>query len=283
MAFTINSTLQEGIQRLLKHNKTDATIDARLLLSSIIPYDRVGLILHGNDIIEEKSYLQYMDLIEQRVQGRPLQHILGDQEFMGLLFKVNEHTLIPRRETEELVELVMTEIQDTSQLLIMDIGTGSGCIPISLAVFKKNIKCIGIDCSEDALKVAKTNSALNQVEERITWILSDVFENVSKDHQCDVLISNPPYIKTEAIPELMTEVKDYEPYIALDGGEDGLNFYRKICSEGKAYLKEGGQIFFEIGFDQKDAVISILKENEYKNIRYKKDLSGQDRMVYAQK
>lgn len=285
MTVTINQVLQQGIQRLTNHGKSDAALDARLLLSHTLNYDRVALLIHGSDIIEQKEYQTFFDYIEQRAKGIPLQHIIGEQEFMGLTFKVNNNTLIPRRETEELVELALSYLSDSNKQLVMDMGTGSGCIPIALSYFKDNIACIGVDYSKLALDMAKLNSEANSVDEKITWILSDIFKEVPNNlfNNVDMIISNPPYIKSDEIEDLMTEVKDYEPRMALDGGKDGLDFYRTISIEGKKYLKQGGYILFEIGHDQREAVMHILIESGYMEIGYKKDLSGIDRIVYAQK
>lgn len=284
MIKTLKSVLQEATQRLIESNKVDASIDARLLLSYVLNYDRVGLLVHGNDKIEQDDYIKYNELINQRIKGVPLQHIIGEQDFMGITFKVNRHTLIPRRETEELVELALTLLSKTNDQMVMDIGTGTGCIPITLALFNKKVTCLGIDVSTLTLEMAKVNGACNHVNHRITWLLSDVFNEVPDKyiHSMDMIISNPPYIKSEDINSLMVEVKNYEPIIALDGGKDGLDFYRRICSESKKYLKHEGYILFEIGHDQKEDVMNILLENDYKQIGFKKDLSGLDRIVYAQ-
>lgn len=283
MILTIDQVLQKGIKILTDKGKEDAQLDARLLLSNILNYDRVALIINKNKEIDTTAYEEYMRVMNIRASGVPLQHIIGEQEFMGLPFKVNEHTLIPRRETEELVELALSFLDKDKCYQVMDVGTGSGCIPVSLVSYHKNISCIGIDISKEALEIAKYNSEINAVSNRVIWILSNLFDNVSKEYMdgIDMLISNPPYIKTEDIALLMTEVKDYEPYMALDGGEDGLDFYRRICCEGNKYLKNGGLLIFEIGYNQRDEIIAILKENHYTGIVCKKDLSGKDRIVYA--
>jgi release factor glutamine methyltransferase len=281
---TINHVLQEATQRLKECGKQDAAIDARLLLSFLIDYDRVDLLVHGNDSIKQEDYLKYIELINLRINGVPLQHIIGEQDFMGVTFKVNQFTLIPRRETEELVELALDLLSKTNDQIVMDIGTGTGCIPITIALFNKKVTCLGVDISSDALEMARSNGVYNQVDDRITWLLSDVLNEVPNKyhHSVDMIISNPPYIKSEDVSSLMIEVKNYEPILALDGGKDGLDFYRRICSEGKKYLKPEGYILFEIGHDQKEDVMNILIENGFKQLGFKKDLSGLDRIVYAQ-
>lgn len=285
MIVTINHVLQEATKLLKDNGKMDASIDARLLLAHVLNYDRVGLLIHGNEELELDTYVKYNQLIELRINGIPLQHILGEQDFMGITFKVNQDTLVPRRETEELVELALGLLSEKKEQIVIDIGTGSGCIPIALASFNKSVSCLGIDISASALKIAKSNGEMNHVDKQITWILSDLFQEISNEYynHVDMIISNPPYIKTEDIETLMVEVKEHEPRMALDGGEDGLVFYRRICNQGKRFLKKEGYILFEIGHDQKESVVNILKENGYKNLGYKKDLSGLDRIVYAQK
>ncbi|PKM50860.1 MAG: peptide chain release factor N(5)-glutamine methyltransferase [Firmicutes bacterium HGW-Firmicutes-7] len=285
MTRTINHVLQEGTNLLKAESKENAQLDARLLLSNILNYNRVELIINKDKEIDKIVYDEYMSAIKSRVKGVPLQHITCEQEFMGLPFKVNAYTLIPRRETEELVELALSLLDKDHNQLIMDIGTGSGCIPISLASYNEKVNCIGIDLSQEALKVAKLNGQINAVADRITWIISNLFNSIGEEYveTVDMLISNPPYIKTEDINSLMTEVRDFEPHMALDGGKDGLDFYRVICRNSKKYLKCGGFIIFEIGYDQKNAVISLLEKNDFIDIQYKKDLSGKDRIVYARK
>lgn len=285
MIITINHALQEATKKLAKEGKVDGAIDARLLLSHITRYDRVGLIMHGNEILKQEDYHRYIELVEHKIKGVPVQYLIGEQEFMGITFKVNQNTLIPRRETEELVELALDLLGHECKCKVIDIGTGSGCIPISLTVFNKYIECIGIDVSDAALGTAKLNGEMNHVNHQINWIISDLFSNIPDIYidNLDMIISNPPYIKSEDISSLMVEVRQYEPVLALDGGCDGLSFYKRICSQGRVYLKDEGYILFEIGHDQKEAVMNILEENNYRNIKYKKDLSGLDRIVYAQK
>lgn len=285
MSLTIGNALLEGINLLKKHDKQDATLDATYLLMHVLKLDKVKLLLSKNHIIDKETYEEYSKLLVGRAKGVPLQYLLKKQEFMGLEFNITKDTLIPRRETEELVELAIELIDNSNKKLIMDIGTGTGCIPISLAVFIKDIFCLGIDCSLEALNVARKNSELHRVEDKISWILSNLFVNIEDDYKnkIDMIISNPPYIKTGVISMLMPEVKEHEPILALDGGEDGLDFYREICEKGKDYLKDDGYILFEIGHDQKEDVIKILMDNKFRDIQYRKDLSGMDRIVYGRK
>lgn len=282
MTVSIQNALAQAKNILNQKNIADFEKDSELLLEYCLKTDRAGILLNRNNNLSNEKLNKYMELINYRAEGKPLQYITGEQEFMGLSFIVNENTLIPRRETEELVEIALDIIKEP--MLIMDIGTGSGCIPISIASLNENVECIGVDYSKKALEVAKKNGIKNNVSKRIKWIYSDLFNNISMEYYnaIDVIISNPPYIKSDIVDSLMKEVKDYEPRIALDGGKDGLDFYRKIIIQAKKFLKQGGYICFEIGHDQKKEVEELLVENQYYNIRCKKDLSGFDRMIVAQ-
>jgi release factor glutamine methyltransferase len=218
-------------------------------------------------------------LIKKRSTKIPLQHITGKQEFMGLDFFVNEHTLIPRQDTEVLVETLIEEAKkyNEKRLNILDICTGSGCIGISIAHFFKESNVCAVDISEDALLVALKNKELNHVE-NINFLKSDLFSSLDNE-KFDIIVSNPPYIRTMEIEKLMEEVKIHEPFIALDGKEDGLYFYREITKKSVKYLKDGSSLMYEIGFDQAKDVSDILVENGFKNIKVIKDLPGHDRVV----
>jgi release factor glutamine methyltransferase len=281
---TVNQILKEGIKILDEYNKEESKLDARLILESVLNCDRVYIILNGNKEITKEEYNNYINNILNRAKGIPLQHLIGKQQFMGLDFFVNGNVLIPRPETEELVELAMKIINENNFKTVMDIGTGSGCIPISLKYNIDNIFCIGVDISKDALKIASKNEEFNNIS-NIKWIASNLFDNIDNEYlgNIDLIISNPPYIPTKEISNLMTEVKDFEPISALDGGEDGLYFYKKISEQSKKYLKNGGYLLYEVGHDQCDEVMDILEYNSFKNISYKQDVFGVKRIVYAQK
>lgn len=278
----LQQALNEAIDILKQNNKQSARVDAKLLLQHVLACDSVYLILNQKETLSDNLYNQYKDLIQQRVKGKPLQHLLGEWEFMGLPFKVNENALIPRQETETLIELALQHLPKKPSI-VMDIGTGSGCIPISLCYYNKAARCIGVDYSADALVVARENGNINNVNDKITWIKSNLFDRIDKIYygKVDMIISNPPYIKTKDIDNLMVEVRDYEPRMALDGGRDGLDFYRKISQEARKFLSEEGMIIYEIGHDQADDVMVILEDNKYKNITYKEDLYGIKRIIYA--
>lgn len=254
----------------------DAETDLRLLFEYMLNKDRNFLLVHGNDEITVDDFDIIKAAVNKRKSRIPLQHITGIQEFMGIPFSVNENVLIPRFDTECLVEEVLTECCDGAKIL--DVCTGSGCILLSIMKYKNDIEGYGIDISEKALDVAKENAEKLLLSP--TFIQSNMFENLS-EKGFDFILSNPPYIKKSDIDSLTPEVKDYDPMLALDGGEDGLDFYRIIAEEAKKYLKIGGRLFLEIGNDQGSSVSELLRENGYKNIKVIKDYAGNDRIVSA--
>lgn len=271
---------KNGEKRLLESGITDAAVDARLLLEFIMNTDRNYLLAHGGEPVEEAQAERYAALLERRAAHIPLQQITGFQEFMGLRFAVNEHVLIPRQDTECLVEEAMIETMDGMRVL--DLCTGSGCILISLMKYKNELIGTALDLSREALAVAKKNAAYHQVP--VTFVESDLFEKLPvPDEKFDVIVSNPPYIRTKEIETLMEEVRLYEPRQALDGSEDGLYFYREISRESGSYLVRGGKLLFEIGYDQGEQVCSIMRENGFEQIRVVKDLAGLDRVVCGTK
>lgn len=271
-----------GVNQLLKAQIFDAKIDARLLLEFVCKTDRNALFLNAEMEIDNDEVKRYLDFIAKRMKHIPLQYLTGEQDFMGLTFEVNENVLIPRQDTECLVEVVLKHLHDGMH--IMDMCTGSGCILISLMHYTNDCHGVGVDLSEKALQVAKRNAeklASNEVSEMvdIRFIQSDLFEKVEGKY--DVIVSNPPYIKTEVIDTLMPEVKEFEPMMALDGMTDGLFFYRKIVSEAKKYFNRGGQLFFEIGYDQGQEVSELMKRSGYIDVVIAQDLAGLDRVVYG--
>lgn len=262
----------------------EAAWDARLLLEHVCGTNRNDLLVHGERPVEQDRENCYRGLIEQRGKRIPLQHLTGVQEFMGLEFKVNEHVLIPRQDTEILVEEVLKELHDGMRIL--DMCTGSGCILISLLNYSNDCQGVGADISRDALEVARENAARLLKEKPdfavslvVEFVQSNLFENVTGKYE--IIVSNPPYIRSDVIPTLMPEVKDHEPMQALDGTEDGLFFYRRITDEGRQFLAKGGMLYFEIGHDQAEAVSSLLEEAGFADINVVKDLAGLDRVVYG--
>ena len=267
---------QIGKEQLQKAGIAEAELDARLLLEFICHTDRNALYAHGDQEIEDEKMQDFLQLIEKRAVHIPLQHLTGEQNFMGLDFLVNEHVLIPRQDTEILVEEIMRDLHDG--IRILDMCTGSGCILLSLLHYSNDCSGVGVDVSEDALAVARQN-ADRLAEKQAVFIQSDLFEKV--EGSFDLIVSNPPYIRSQEIAGLMPEVREHEPHLALDGKDDGLHFYREIIKGTMLHLKRGGQLFFEIGYDQGEAVQALLAANGYTEIAVVKDYAGLDRVVYG--
>ena len=287
---TLRQLLEEGREELKKAGVADWALDARYLLMAAFDLDLASLlvkqerqILPGGES-EEKIH-RYRQMIGRRAERIPLQQILGEQEFMGFPFQVNEHVLTPRQDTETLVELVLRERPDPSQS-VLDLCTGSGCIALSLARLGGYRRVWASDLSEEALKVAEQNAKglLEELEENkaeFRLLKSDLFEGIPKEERFDILTSNPPYIPTEVIEGLEPEVRDHEPRMALDGDEDGLKFYRILAGEAGGFLNPGGVIYLEIGWDQGAKVEELLRQAGFQEIRTVKDLAGKDRVVRA--
>lgn len=262
-----------GMQKLKEAEIGEAQLDARLLLEEVCGTDHNTLLCHGDREVSEAEEEQYRKALEQRAVHVPLQHLLGYQNFMGLRFQVNEHVLIPRQDTEILVEEAMRYLHDGMRIL--DLCTGSGCILLSLLHYSNDCEGVGVDISQEALQVAAQNAELLGI--KADFLKSDLYEKVTG--KFDLLVSNPPYIERKVIPTLMEEVREYDPYIALDGGEDGLDFYRRIIGGAQDYLKRGGQILMEIGSGQAKAVSELLREAGFKEIDVCRDFAGLDRVV----
>lgn len=262
-----------GMQKLKEAQIGEAQLDARLLLEEVCGTDHNTLLCHGDREVSEAEEEKYRRALEQRAVHVPLQHLLGYQDFMGLRFQVNEYVLIPRQDTEILVEEAMRYLHDGMRIL--DLCTGSGCILLSLLHYSNDCEGVGVDISQEALQVAVQNAELLGI--RADFLKSDLYKKVTG--KFDLLVSNPPYIERKVIPTLMEEVREYDPYIALDGGEDGLDFYRRIIGGAQGYLKRGGQILMEIGSGQAKAVSELLREAGFKEIDVCRDFAGLDRVV----
>lgn len=274
----IKDAIRKGMIILKTNNIEEPNLKSRLLMQFILNKPRQYLLVHDNEELTQEQEKKYLENIEKITKGIPLQHITHIQEFMKMNFYVNEDVLIPRADTEILVEEVIEIAKKINAKKILDLCTGSGAIAVSLAKYIEDSQITAIDISGEALRVAKLNAKNNEVEDKITFIKSDLFKNVVKE-KYDIIVSNPPYIKRDVIKKLNKEVQK-EPDIALDGGNDGLDFYRKIISEGYEYLKYKGYMCLEIGYDQKKEVIEIIeKQEKYSNTYSKKDLSGNDRIV----
>ena len=274
----IKEAIRKGMISLKTNNIQEPNLKSRLLMQYILNKPRQYLLIHDNEELTNKQEKSYLENIEKMIKGVPLQHITHSQEFMKMNFYVNENVLIPRPDTEILVEEVINIAKKINAKKILDLCTGSGAIAISLAKYIENSQITAVDISEEALRIAKLNAVNNNVEDKITFVKSDLFENIVKE-KYDIIVSNPPYIKKDFMKKLDKEVQQ-EPYIALDGGYDGLDFYRKIISEGYQYLKFKGYLCMEIGYDQKQEVFDIIKSQEkYSNTYSKIDLGGNDRIV----
>ena len=266
---------ETGKDRLEKAGIQEAALDARRLLEEGCRTDRNTLLVHGDRAVTEEEETQFRIFIERRSAHEPLQQITGWQEFMGLRFSVTEDVLVPRQDTETLVEEVMRYLRDGMEIL--DVCTGSGCILLSLLRYSNGCRGVGCDISEKALAVAGQNA--KELGISAQFIQSDLFESI--EGRFEYIVSNPPYIRKDMIPTLMEEVRDHEPLIALDGGEDGLDFYRKITREATEHLYSGGMLFFEIGYDQGEAVKLLMEEEGYEEVTVSQDLAGLDRVVYG--
>lgn len=273
--YSLKGLLVDGAKMLAQAGIEEAELDARYILEYITDLNSAQYFIHSEDIIEKDKAEEFFRLIERRSKRIPLSYVIGTRDFFGLTFKVNENVLIPEQETELLVEEV---IKYSEGKAVLDMCTGSGCIAISIALFGKPSKVAASDISEKALEVARENAKSLKAGE-ISFIQGDMFENVTD--KFDIIVSNPPYIETGEIDELMPEVRDYIPRLALDGDIDGLKFYRIISKEAVKKLNKNGRIFYEIGYNQSRAVASILLENGFTDVKIMKDYSGLDRIVMA--
>ena len=276
---TIKQTLAKGTIILKSNNIDSPKLKARLLLQYVLKKTRQYLIVYDNEEVGKKEQWEYFVNIDKLTKGVPLQHITHTQEFMKMDFYVDENVLIPRPDTEILVEEVINIAKKMDKPKILDLCTGSGAIAISIAKNILNAEVYAIDISERALDIASKNA--QRLEAKVKFIKSDLFKNL-KNMKFDIIVSNPPYIKKEDIQYLSEDVKK-EPQIALDGGYDGLDFYRKISKQAIDYLKFGSFLCFEIGYDQKEEVTEIIEKLEhYKGTYCKKDLCGNDRIIITQ-
>lgn len=280
----IKDTLFQAIS-ILKENKIeDANMKARIILADLLGKNKEYLMIHEEEDIKEELNKIFLNKIERLKNHEPLQYIVNKQEFMGFELYVDENVLIPQPDTENLVEEIILlsdkkrkYIRD--EIKILDLCTGSGAIAISLSKLINKSLIYASDISKEALRIAEENSMKNYAN--VLFIESDLFEKISKLYEFDIIVSNPPYIEKNVIKTLSEEVQK-EPVLALDGGEDGLDFYRKIAKEAKEYISNEGYLAFEIGYNQKMAVENILKDNGYQNVYSRKDLGGNDRIVVGQ-
>lgn len=261
-----------GEKSLFESGVEDYKLDAWYLLEYVMHFSRAEFYLRQSEKVSEDKIAEYQNLINNRSKHVPIQHLIGVQEFMGIQFEVNKDVLIPRQDTECLVEEVLSHCSGVS---VLDVCTGSGCIGISIDMLGDASQVDGIDISTSALNVAKRNAI--RLHSGVRFWKSDMFENVSGKY--GIIVSNPPYIPSEVINTLMPEVRLHEPVTALDGGKDGIMFYRCIAKESPNYLEKGGMVFLEIGCEQGETVKELLFENGFIDIKIKQDLAGKDRIV----
>lgn len=281
----IEEALKEAIDKLNMNKVNESTLKARMLLAFVLDKEKEYLVIHNKDEVEERLLSPYFKYIDEVIEGKPIQYITKHQEFMGLDFYVNENVLIPQPDTESLVEevikladIVKSRINPSENVKILDMCTGSGAIAVSLAEFIRKSEITAVDISKLALKVAEYNAAVH--EKKIKFIASNLFEELNKNEKYHIIVANPPYIESDVIKLLPKEVQN-EPIMALDGGRDGLYFYKEIARNAKRYLEKDGFLALEIGYNQRDTVGEIIASNAYKDIAVKKDLSLNDRIIIA--
>tara|TARA_Y100000588_G_C14124032_1_gene868543 strand:- start:8 stop:859 length:852 start_codon:yes stop_codon:yes gene_type:complete len=276
---SVKDLLIEGREAFKDISDTPA-LDTDLLVCHFLGLSKLDLLMEPGREVEAERVQMVREAFEKRAKGFPVQYIIGTEGFMGLEFNVTPSVLIPRPDTEILVEKIIELIDNREGVHILDIGTGSGAITISLAHYLKSAKVDSVDISLEATEVAKGNAVKNNVADRVTFLNGDVFEPVAEGKKYDVVVSNPPYIPSEDIEGLQVEVAVHEPRLALDGGLDGYDFYRRIINEAPAYLNEGGILAFETGHDQARTIAELMKENgQYENMVIHKDLAGIERVV----
>ena len=298
MSLLVKEMLTMGEKQLMDSDIADATRDCKILYCYMMDIPFSKIILEYQEVLQDRLCDKYFELIDRRSKGEPVQYIMGSQEFMGLEFIVNENVLIPRQDTETLVEDAL-EIINTGTLRgedmdvkrkewdILDLCTGSGAIGVSLARIANKVNVTCSDISEGAIKVAKENAQKHGVAKSVKFEQGDLFKPFSKHfrkQKFDMIISNPPYIKSSVIPTLQKEVCEHEPLSALDGGESGLDFHERIVSGVGGHVRKGGVLLLEIGHDQGEAVSGLLSRNgDFTSIRVLKDLANRDRIVFAKK
>ncbi len=271
--------IQVWLKEMLKPITSEWEIESKWMLCHVLDCSVLDLIIYKQQDITEEAHQELKEMIRRRTLREPIQYILGVHEFMGLPFKVGSGVLIPRQDTESLVEYIVNYVSE-QPVKILDIGTGSGAIAIALAHFLNYAEVTSVDISDQALEIAHENVKMNGVEDRVELIRSDLFENVKFD-DFDIIVSNPPYISEADLKALEPEVKDHEPELALYGGLDGLDFYKKIIPEAVSHLKEKGLLIFEAGYDQSNAIVDLFEAYGYDNVGVFSDLRGIPRFIYG--
>ncbi|NMC56578.1 MAG: peptide chain release factor N(5)-glutamine methyltransferase [Eubacteriaceae bacterium] len=280
----ISEALKQGVD-ILSKGKSEINmplLDAQIILCHVTDRDKAYLIAHSDEILTELGRDEFFDYINKRASGCPIAYLTGKKEFMGLEFFVDENVLIPRDDTEILVNCVLDFAKQYKNPKILNIGVGSGCIEVAIAHYNTDAEITGIEKYDRAICIAQKNIDRYSLGERIRLIKSDMFDGLDNNEHFDIICSNPPYITKDEMESLSIDVLEFEPYTALYGGEDGLDFYKIIASQAKEYLNSNGLIAVEIGYAQKESVCDIFIKKGYENITCHKDLSGYDRVVTAQ-
>lgn len=273
---SIREALRKGAARMREASGTPA-LDARVLLKHVLKKDDTYLLVHGDESLSKEEQDLYELFLQKREQGMPVAYITGSKEFMGMEFRVNEHTLIPRPDTEVAVTEALEAIRSHGYRKVLDLCCGSGAIGLSVAASFEFTNVTLSDINKEALDVASENAVRLGLEERVRIMYSDLFSSIEDSY--DLIVSNPPYISGEDMKKLEKTVRDYEPHLALYGGDSGLDFYRSITQQAPRYLRENGMLIFEIGYDQSSEVEKMMKEYGFKNVHTVKDFSGLSRVV----
>lgn len=284
MTTTISQTLLEGTQILAKAGVPDARREATTLLAHVFNRDRTFLIAHGEEMVPTDLLAQFRTFVDRRASGEPSQYVTGSQDFYGRTFLVSPDVLIPRPETELLIEATCQYFNDQSATVsICDVGTGSGCIAITLLHELRGAHAIGTDISEAAIAVAEKNAQAHKVTGRVSFVISDCFDRVPAQLSFDIIVSNPPYVSAAAVPGLQREVRDHEPLVALSPGPDGLSIIRRLIQEAPRFLKDAGLLIMEIGFDQGEATEELIDPKVLDLLTIMPDLAGIPRIVILKK
>ncbi|MDQ2086558.1 peptide chain release factor N(5)-glutamine methyltransferase [Herbivorax sp. ANBcel31] len=281
----LKEVFTQGVRFLSSSGNEAPAFEAGVMLCHVLKCKKTFLYAHDDYILSDEEYKEYIEIVSKRSKGTPLQYITGHQEFMSLDFKVTPDVLIPRQDTEILVESVLEYAKFTKgkKIDVLDIGTGSGCISVCLAHYIKNSRVVALDISQKSLDVAKYNAEKNGVINKMDFVCGNIFKGLknifdSESNLFNIIVSNPPYIASGELDFLEKQVRDFEPLKALDGGEDGLDYYKFIIEEGRKFLKPQGVLAFEVGINQGKEVLNMMKKN-YSNVRVIKDLSGIERIV----
>jgi len=276
----LKELLQSSANKLKKNPASNNFLEARLIIAHVLEIDANKIAIIDNLLVNDQQVRLINNMVELRALGKPLAHLLNKREFYGEVFIVDENVLDPRCDSETLIELVQEVFADDlrQEKLVLELGVGSGCLIITVLNIFKNFQGIGVDISDDALKIAKQNQIKFNLNERLQLLKSDMFNSIDNSKKFDLIIANPPYIPSQDIAKLQNEVAKFEPKLALDGGKDGLDFYRIIAQNSLLFLNSklnsNARVIVEIGYGQDQEVIKIFEKNNFKFINYKKDLSG---------